>query len=106
MDTHELIFLTGDIGDVHVMSGGAEIFKLLAGEDVDGDKMDLGVTVLAGLGGAHFNDLAGTAFDDHMSVLAQSGTLHRIGGRGASIGRLERVLMLEQFISMDLLVRR
>lgn len=29
---------------------------------VDGDEMDLGVTVLSGLGGGHVNDLAGTTW--------------------------------------------
>lgn len=33
------------------------IFKLLAGEDVESDKVDLGVTVLASLGGRHVDDL-------------------------------------------------
>ena len=28
---------------------------------IDGDKVDLGVTVLSGLGGGHVDDLAGTA---------------------------------------------
>jgi hypothetical protein len=31
------------------------------GTYIDGDEMDLGVTVLAGLGGGHVDDLAGTA---------------------------------------------
>lgn len=52
------------------MGGRAEIFVLLAGEDVKGDKVDLGVTVLAGLGGRHVNDLAGAALDHDEAVLA------------------------------------
>ena len=31
------------------MSGGTEIFQLLAGKDIDGDEMDLGVAVFSGL---------------------------------------------------------
>jgi hypothetical protein len=38
-----------------------ELLHLLAGEDVGGDEVALGVTVLAGLGGGHFHDFAGTA---------------------------------------------
>ncbi|KAL8728807.1 MAG: hypothetical protein Q9166_005185 [cf. Caloplaca sp. 2 TL-2023] len=76
------------------MGGRAKIFKFLAGEDVDSDEMDLGMTVLTGLGGGHVDDLAGTAFDDDKTVLPQSGTLHWKGGGGASIGALEGVLML------------
>jgi hypothetical protein len=76
------------------VSGRRQIFELLAGENVDGSKMDLGVTVLAGLGSAHFDDLAGTALDDNEAVLPQGGTLHRVGCRRASIGTVEGVLML------------
>lgn len=47
--TDELVFLAGDVGDIHVVGGRAEIFELLAGKDINGNKMNLGVTVLAGL---------------------------------------------------------
>lgn len=76
------------------MGGGAQIFKLLGGEDVDGDEMDLGVTVLASLGGGHFDDLARAVLDDDEAVLPQSRTLHGVGGGGTGIGALEGVLML------------
>jgi hypothetical protein len=48
---YQLVFLAGHVGDIHVVGGGAEFFELLASEDIDGDEMDLGVTVLASLGG-------------------------------------------------------
>ena len=48
-ETYELVFLAGDIWDIHVVGGWAEIFELLAGEDIDGDEMNFGVTVLASL---------------------------------------------------------
>ena len=86
------------------MGGGAKIFELLAGKDIDGDEVNLGVTVLAGLGGAHFDNLARAALDDYMSVFAESGTLHRVGGRGAGIGRLESVLMLQGNLSIYLVL--
>ena len=57
--TYELVLATGDVGDVHVVGGRAKLLKLLAGEDVEGDEMDLGVTVLASLRGRHLNNLAG-----------------------------------------------
>ena len=59
MRTHELVFVPEDVGDIHVVGGGAKFLKLLASEDVDGDQVDLGVTVLASLGGGHVDDLAG-----------------------------------------------
>ena len=76
------------------MGGRAKIFELLLGEDVDGDKMDLGVAVLASLGGGHFDDLARAVLDHDEAVLPKSRALHRISGRGTSIGALEGVLML------------
>jgi hypothetical protein len=92
--THELVLSTADVGDVHVVSGRAEIFQLLGGEDVDGDKMDLGVTVLASLGGGHLDNLARAVLDDDEAVLPQSRALHGVGGGGTGIGALEGVLML------------
>ena len=44
------------------MGGWRQILKLLASKDVNGYKVDLGVTVLSRLGGGHFDDLAGAAF--------------------------------------------
>ena len=96
---YQLIFAAGDVGDFHVVGGGRQIFKFLAGEDVNGSKMDLGVTVLARLGSGHFDDLAGAAFNDDETVLPQGRTLHRVGGRGTSIGAVEGMLMLHIQIS-------
>jgi hypothetical protein len=92
--THELVLLAADVGDVHVVGGGAEILELLVGEDVDGDQMDLGVTVLSGLGGGHFDDLARAVLDDDETALPQGRALHGVGGGGTGIGALEGVLML------------
>ena len=94
-ETYKLEFTTADVGDVHVVGGGRQIFELLAGEDVDGDQVDLCVTVLASLGGGHFDDLARTALDDDVAVLPQSRALHGEGSRGAGVGGLEGVLMLK-----------
>jgi hypothetical protein len=92
--TYELVLLAADVGHVHVVGGGAQLFKLLGGEDVDGDQMDLGVAVLASLRGGHFDDLAGTVLNDNEAVLPQSRALHGEGLRGTGIGALEGVLML------------
>ena len=75
------------------MGGGADILVLLLGEDVDAHHVDLGVAVLAGLGGAHLHDLAGAALDHDEAVLAQGGALHRVGRRGAGIALGEIVLI-------------
>lgn len=76
------------------MSRWRKIFQLLVGKDIDSNQMHLCVTVLSGLGGGHVDNLAGAALDHDVAVLAQSRTLHREGGRGAGIGRLEGHLML------------
>ena len=76
------------------MGGGRQIFQLLAGEDVDGDDVDLGVAVLARLGGGHLDDLARAVLDDDVPVLPQGRALHREGGGGTGIGAAEVDLML------------
>jgi hypothetical protein len=75
-----LVFAANDVGDIHVVGRWGQIFQFLASEDVDGDQVDLGVAVLASLGGRHVDDLAWAAFDDDVTVLSQGGTLHGEGG--------------------------
>jgi hypothetical protein len=94
--TYKLVLATRDVGNVHVVSRGREILVLLVGEDVGSDEMDLGVTVLSGLGGRHVDDLARSVLDHDETVLTQSRALHRVGGRGTGIGRVEGHLMLHE----------
>lgn len=91
---YKLVLAARDVGDVHVVGRGAKILKLLASEDVEGDKVDLGVTVLASLGSRHIDDLARAALDDDVTVLAQSRALHGEGRGRAGVGGLEGVIML------------
>lgn len=83
------------------MGGRAKFFKLLASENINGDKMDLGVAMLAGLRGRHIDDLARAVLDDNKAVLPQGRALHGIGSGSASIGGIESVLMLNFVVSMD-----
>lgn len=78
------------------MGRGAEIFVLLAGEDVESDKVDLGVAVLARLGGGHVDNFARATLDDDEAVLAQSRALHGKGERRAGVGGLERDIVLKR----------
>jgi len=95
LTTHQLVFLAGDVGNLHVVSGWGQIFELLAGEDVKRGQMDFCVTVLAGLGGGHFDDLARAALDDNEAILSQGRTLHGVSCRGTGIGAVEGMLMLQ-----------
>jgi hypothetical protein len=88
------------------VGGWAQVLELLAGEDVDGDEMDLGVAVLARLGGGHFDNLAWTVLDHDEAVLAQSRALHRVRGRGASVGALEGVALMLRLSAMSCSRRR
>lgn len=76
------------------MGRRAKIFQLLPGEDINGDEMDLGMPVLAGLRSAHLDDFAGATFDHNVAVLPEGGALLRIGRRCASICAIKGVLML------------
>lgn len=78
------------------MGGGRQIFELLASEDVDGDQVDLGVTVLSSLGGRHIDDLARAALDHNVTVLTQSRALHRESRGRTGVGAVEGVLMLRR----------
>lgn len=76
------------------MGGGAKFFQLLASEDVEGNEMDLGVTVLASLGSRHADDLARAALDDNQIALSEGRALLRGGerGTGASLSEIVDVL--------------
>jgi hypothetical protein len=76
------------------MGGGAKFFELLAGKDIDSNKVDLSVAVFASLRGRHVDDLAGAVLDHNEAILPQGRALHGEGGRGAGIGGFERVFML------------
>lgn len=76
------------------MGRWGQIFHFLASENVNGDHMDLGVTVLASLGGGHFDDLAWAALDDDVAVLPQGRALHREGCGGTGVGAAEVDFML------------
>ena len=91
---YKLVFLARDVRDVHVVGGRAKILELLASEDVNCNKMDLGMAVFAGLGCAHFDNLARAALDDDETVLAERRALHRICSGSTGIGALEGMLML------------
>lgn len=92
--THKLVFLTLNIGNIHVMSGRTKFFELLVREDIYCDEMNLGMTMLASLGGTHVHDFAGAAFDDDVTVLAKSRALHGISSGGAGIGAVERMPLM------------
>jgi len=76
IDIDQLVLSSVNVGDVHVVGGGAEIFILLLGEDINADQVDFGVTVLARLGGTHIDNLAGTSLDEDVATLAESRALH------------------------------
>jgi len=99
LKAYQLEFSAFDIGHIHVVGRRAQVLHLFAGEDVNGNEMNLGVAVLASLGGGHVHDLARAALDHDMTVLAQSRALHGVGRRGAGVGGFEGVLMLERELS-------
>lgn len=88
------------MGNVHVVGRGGKILVLLVGEDIGSDKMDLGVTVLAGLGGGHVDNLARATLDHDETVLTQSRALHREGKRRTGIGGLEGGIVLREEIEL------
>ena len=94
MQSYECISATSNVGHIHVVSGGAQLFQLLASEKVNPNEMDLGVTVFTGLGGGHVDDFARAAFDHDRLIFAQRRALSRLGQGSTRIGLLDLVLML------------
>lgn len=93
--SYQLVLLSSDVGDIHVMGGRAQFLEFLASEDVDSDKMNLCMPVLSSLRGGHIDDLAWAVLDNNKSILSQCGTLHGISGRCASVcDGIESVFML------------
>ncbi len=63
LSTH-LEILAADVGHVHVVCRGTDVLVFLAGEDVEADHVDLGVTVLSGFGGGHLDNFAWTGLQN------------------------------------------
>lgn len=89
VDVDELVLTTGHVRHIHVVRRGRDVFVLTTREDVRSDKMDLGVTVLAGLRGRHVDNLAWTALDHDVTVLTQGRALLGVGHRSTGVGGLE-----------------
>lgn len=53
------------------MGRWTEILQLLAGEDIQRNQMNLCVAVLAGLGGRHLGNLAGSVLNHDEAILAK-----------------------------------
>jgi len=93
-DVEKLVFLAKDVGNIHIVSGGAKLLQLLTSEDVNRDKVDLGMTMFPGLGGGHIDNFAGTILNNNETVLPQGRALHRVSSGCTRISGVERVLML------------
>ena len=76
------------------MGRWAKFFELLAGEDIDGNQMNLSVTMFASLRGGHIDNLARTVLDADETILPQGRALHGVSCRRAGICRFERMFML------------
>jgi hypothetical protein len=79
------------------VGGGGQVFELFASENIKSDKMDLGVTVLTSLAGAHINDLAWTTLYNNVVILTESRGLHGVGFRGTGCGCLEGFILVSLF---------
>jgi len=90
----ELEVLALHVGHFHVVCGGADVLKLLASEDVKGDEMDLGVAVLASLGGGHLHDLARTVLDHDEAALPERRALHGESLGGSRVSLVEVVVLV------------
>ena len=81
----DLVVIALDEWNHGVVGSWAQLLQLLAGEDINGHKVTLGVAVLSGLGGGNVNNLARAALDNNVTSLADLSCLEWVGGGGASI---------------------
>lgn len=113
-NTAHLIINSLYVGHIHIVGRGANILKLLIGENVNTNHVHLhkkiglklhqqvefcsnseqwnayfSMTVLASLGSGHLNDFARTTLQDHEAVFAQGAALLWVGHRGPSISTSE-----------------
>lgn len=98
VNVQQLVLGSLDKWNLHVVGGWGQILHLLLGEDIGGNQVDLGVTVLTSLGGGHVDDLTWTTLDDNETVLSQSGTLHWVSQGGTGISLLENVFFFSHCV--------
>jgi len=77
VNVNQLVFSASNVGDIHVVSGGTEIFVFPLSKDINSNQMDFSVTVFAGFGGTHVDNLARTTFNKNIPVLTKRRTLLR-----------------------------
>jgi len=93
-NVNQLILNTVNMWNVTVVRRRNNILKLLSSENVNSNKVALGMAMLPSLGSGDLNNLAGTVLDDDVAVLADGAGLLRVrlGGAGVGLG-LEVVLL-------------
>lgn len=74
--THQLIFLFVNTWDVGVIGTRNNILKFFTCEDINANKMNLGMSMFAGFRCRHVNNLAGPTLYHNMSISSQSRTCH------------------------------
>lgn len=94
IDVQQLELGSLDVWNLHVVGRWRQVLQLLTSENVNGDQVNLGVTVLTGLRSGHVDNLTWSTLDDNVTVLSQSRTLHWEGQSGTGIGGLKGVLKL------------
>jgi hypothetical protein len=87
------MLLLAHIGHLDSAVARRDVVVFLAREDVDGGDVDLGVTVLSGLGDGEFNNLArARLIQDDVAAFAEGGCLRGVGEGGAGHWRCRRCI--------------
>merc|ERR1719369_344201 len=83
IDIDQLVFGTLDNWTFHVVCRWANIFVLLTIEDIKGDQMNFGVSVLSGFGSGHIDDLACLSLDHNELIFTKGRALLWVGKGGS-----------------------
>jgi len=81
------------------VGGGDHILELLAGEDVNGQEIALGVAVLPRLGDRDVEHLAGLSLDHHVAALLDGSGLHRDDLGRSGVGVLDGIILVRHFLA-------
>ena len=98
INVQQLVFVSLDNWNFHVVSRWRQIFQLLTSEDITGNQMDFSVTVLTSLRSGHVDNLTWSTLDDDETVLSQGRTLHWVGGGGTSVSSFKGVFFVRHCI--------
>lgn len=93
--------IPGDIRNVDVVSWWTQIFVLFPRKNIQGNEMNLCMSMFPSLGGGHLHHFTWTTFDHDESSLSKSRTLHWVGGWSSCICTLKLLFVFHDLVPQE-----